>query len=431
MTTSGAKHGGTIAVVLKGYPRLSETFIAQELHGLELLGFRLKFVSLRHPTDARVHPIHREINAPVSYLPEYIHQEPLRAMKGVAAAITKPGFGRALSQLLKDLSRDRSRSRLRRFGQACVMAAELSDDVTHLYAHFIHTPAAVTGYASLMTGLPWSCSAHAKDIWTSPDWELQQNLAATEWVATCTRFGWQHLQSLADDPSKVQLIYHGLDLARFPPPPERVASKRDGSSADHPIRLLSVGRAVNKKGFDVLLDALAKLPGDVHWHWTHIGGGDVLKKLKAQARKHGIESRITWLGAQPQDAVLEAYRQSDIFTLPCRITADGDRDGLPNVLVEALSQSLTCISTPISGIPELITDGETGVLVPSEDATALARTIAQLATNPTQRQTLATAGEARVREAFDMHEGLATLAELFPAALREDPAGKRHVRAAE
>jgi glycosyltransferase involved in cell wall biosynthesis len=432
MTAAGAEPGGTIAVVLKGYPRLSETFIAQELHGLEGLGFKLRFVSLRHPTDNRLHPIHREIEAPVSYLPEYLHQEPWRVMKGVSRATMKPGFGRALRQWFKDLPRDRSGSRIRRFGQACVLAAELPDDVSYLYAHFIHTPAAVTGYASLMTGLPWSCSAHAKDIWTSPDWELRQNLAATEWVATCTQFGWKHLQSLADDPAKVQLIYHGLDLARFPPPPERPASNRDGTSPDQPVRLLSVGRAVDKKGFDVLLDAFAKLPDSVHWHWTHIGGGDALSKLKAQANKLGIGQRITWLGAQPQEAVLEAYQLSDMFVLPCRITANGDRDGLPNVLVEALSQRLMCISTPISGVPELITDGKTGALVASEDAHALAGAIAELAADPQRRHALAAAGEAHVRRSFDMLEGLAKLAALFPGAMRDDnPASERYVRAAE
>jgi len=431
MTSPGTKPDATIAVVLKGYPRLSETFIAQELRGLELLGFRLQFVSLRHPTDKRVHPIHGEIDASVSYLPEYLHHEPWRVLKSVAAAVIKPGFRRAMQRWLKDLSRDRSRSRMRRFGQACVMAAELPTEVTHLYAHFIHTPAGVAGYASLITGLPWSCSAHAKDIWTSPDWELSQNLNQTDWVATCTRFGWQHLQDLADDPTKVHLIYHGLDLARFPSPDAPTAAARDGTSKDDPIRLLSVGRAVDKKGFDVLLDALAELPDDLHWQWTHIGGGDVLKALKAQARAHRIEEHITWLDAQAQDAVIEAYRQSDIFVLPSRITANGDRDGLPNVLVEALSQRLACISTPISGIPELITDGETGTLVPSEDAGALALAITNLATNPARRRALVTEGEKRVRSAFDMHEGLAKLAALFPGVTHHGPAIARPLRAAE
>jgi len=296
------------------------------------------------------------------------------------------------------------------------MAAELPQDVGHLYAHFIHTPAAVTGYASQIAGRPWSCSAHAKDIWTSPDWELKQNLAATQWVATCTRFGWEHLRALSAQPDATHLIYHGLDLTRFPAPASGDASQRTGHDAAHPVRFLSVGRAVDKKGFDTLLDALALLPETLHWQWQHIGGGALSGAFKAQADRLGIGEQITWSGSQPQTEVLDAYRQSDLFILPCRITDDGDRDGLPNVLVEAQSQGVSCISTPISGVPELITDGETGLLTPPNDAPALAAAIVELARHPDRRARLAAAGQARVREAFDMNAGLEQLGALFRAS---------------
>lgn len=430
---SDTSDSGTIAVVLKGYPRLSETFIAQELRGLERRGFKLRFVSLRHPTDTKTHPIHDEIEAPVSYLPEYLHHEPWRVFKCVLAATVKRGFWRAARTWIKDFARDRTRNRLRRFGQGCVLAAELPSDVTRLYAHFIHTPAAVTGYASMIAGKPWSCSAHAKDIWTSPDWELCQNLKATDWVATCTRVGWQHLQSLALDPNKVHLIYHGLDLSRFPSPPAKEQPPRDGADAGAPLRILSVGRAVEKKGFDTLLSALAELPTDFHWTWTHIGGGAKLTELKEQAARSQIAERITWMGARSQQEVLETYRASDLFVLPCRIAEDGDRDGLPNVLVEAQSQRLACISTPISGIPELIADNETGLLVPSNEAAALAKAIDRLGRDVATRQTLAAAGEVRVREAFDMHRGLTQLSALFPngSGTRSDSQRRGFPEAAE
>lgn len=406
----------TIAVVLKGYPRLSETFIAQELRGLERRGFRLRFVSLRHPTEKTTHPIHGEMNAPVSYLPEYLHREPGRVLRGLMRAVIKPGFRAAVARFAGDLRRDFTRNRIRRFGQGCVMAGELPADVTHLYAHFIHTPAAVTAYASLITGTPWTCSAHAKDIWTSPDWELRQNLSDTQWVATCTRIGWTHLQSLAPDPAKVHLIYHGLDLSRFPAAGAHSGPVRNGVDATHAVRFMSVGRAVEKKGFDTLIDALARLPDDLHWHWTHIGGGAKLHDLKQQASELGLSDRITWLGARPQVDVLAAYRSSDIFVLPCRIASDGDRDGLPNVLVEAQSQRLACISTPISGVPELIEDGVTGRLVPPDNADALGAALLDLSRDTDRRAELADAGETRVRAAFDMGAGLSQLAALFPQA---------------
>ncbi|MGI9425643.1 MAG: colanic acid biosynthesis glycosyltransferase WcaL, partial [Hyphomicrobiaceae bacterium] len=141
-----------IGVVLKGYPRLSETFIAQELRGLEEAGHKLRLFSMRHPTDTRHHPIHDEIEAPVVYLPEYLHLEPLRVLAAIARLCWRPRFWLAAWQWLKDLTGEPTRNRVRRFGQGCVLAAELPSDVGRLYAHFIHTPAAVTHYASLMTG---------------------------------------------------------------------------------------------------------------------------------------------------------------------------------------------------------------------------------------------------------------------------------------
>ena len=307
---------------------------------------------------------------------------------------------------------------MRRFGQAAVLAAELPADIRWLYAHFIHTPSAVTRYASLMTGLPWSCSAHAKDIWTSPDWELKANLGSARWAVTCSAIGREKLASLADTETKVRLLYHGLDLARFAQF-DRPQSANDGRDSANPVRILAVGRAVEKKGFDVLLRALAQLPSDVHWRLAHIGGGELRQALKAEADARGLSDRIEWRGALEQRAVLDAYRSSDLFVLPCRIADDGDRDGLPNVLVEAQSQKLACLSTTVSAVPELIEHGRTGMLVAPEDADALARALAQLVTDPALRARLGAAGEARVRSSFDFRSGVASLSQQFRRSLDE------------
>jgi glycosyltransferase involved in cell wall biosynthesis len=263
-----------------------------------------------------------------------------------------------------------------------------------------------------MTGVRWSCSAHAKDIWTSRDWELRTNLASAQWVVACTGTGRDKLASLSANPAKLHLIYHGLDLNRFPATPRR-PSNRDGGEAASVVHLLTVGRAVGKKGFDVLLAALARLPQDLHWSLTHIGGGEELKKLKRRSKRLGIAARVAWIGAQDQQAVLTAYSNSDLFVLPCRIAGNGDRDGLPNVLIEAQSQGLACISTTISGVPELIRDGETGLLVAPDDPQALAAAMERLIRDPALRDTLGASGERRVRERFDMNVGLSRLVELF------------------
>jgi glycosyltransferase involved in cell wall biosynthesis len=397
-----------IVFILKGYPRLSETFIAQEIRALEQRGIRIRIVSLRFPTDKHVHPVHREIVAPVSYLPEYLYQEPLRVLRGWWRARRCPGYAAAFRRWIADLRRDFTTNRGRRFGQACVLAAELgSDPPKRLHAHFIHTPASVGYYAHLMTGIPWSCSAHAKDIWITPDWEKREKLASMDWLVTCTETGHRVLAALAPTPEKASLVYHGLDFTRFPEPPLR-AARTEG-----PYALLSVGRLVPKKGYAGLIEALGHLPKDLDWRFRHIGGGPLKDELQAEAQRLGIAERITWLGAKAQETVLEEYRGADLFILNSRIAEDGDRDGLPNVLMEAQSQRLAVLATNLAGIPELVIDGETGALVPPDDAAALAQAMERLLRDAALRDRMATAGYQRVRGLFAMDRGIADLERRF------------------
>lgn len=405
----------TIVVLLKGYPRLSETFIAQELLGLEQAGLSLILVAMRRPTDAKRHPIHDEIRAPVRYLPEYLHEEPGRVFKALVACLPRAGFWRASWRLMRDLPHDFTRNRFRRFGQALVLAAEWPREAGWLHAHFIHTPASVAAYTSLILGMPWTASAHAKDIWTSPDRDLTTKLHAARWVVTCTRTGFEHLRALAGPEGDVHLSYHGLDLSRFGPF-DGVRSKADGSDPLRPVTLVSVGRAVEKKGYDTLLDALALLPSDLAWRFEHIGGGEKLAALKAQASRLGLSDRIEWRGALAQEEVLATYRRADLFALACRVAADGDRDGLPNVLVEASSQGLACISTTVSGVPELIMDGQNGLLVPQNDPKALAGALERAMRDPALRERLGRAAETRVRRHFDHLSSVRQLRDLFRQA---------------
>jgi glycosyltransferase involved in cell wall biosynthesis len=293
-----------------------------------------------------------------------------------------------------------------------VLAAERPADVRHLHAHFLHTPASVARYAALIAGLDWTVSAHAKDIWTIPDWEARAKLGEARWAVTCSAAGRARLADLAPRPERVALCYHGLDLERFSPPPPR-SRRSDGSDPRYPVVLLSVGRAVPKKGYDDLLAALALLPSELAWRLVHIGGGDLTARLRSLAARLGLAPRIAWRGALAQPEVLDAYRQADLFVLAAKVTGDGDRDGLPNVLMEAQSQRLACLATRVSGIPELIEDGATGVLVPPGNPPALARALAGLIRDPARRAALGAAGERRVRSFFAMTAGIDLLARRF------------------
>jgi glycosyltransferase involved in cell wall biosynthesis len=407
-----AETRGRVAFVLKGYPRLSETFIAQEILALERRGLEILIVSLRHPTDRTTHPIHRLIRAPVLYLPEYLYQEPGRVGQGWRRSCHYRGYSAARRAWLADLRRDPTPNRIRRFGQALVLAAELPQDVEHIHAHFLHTPASVARYAALITGLHWTASAHARDIWTQPEWESRAKLDDAEWVVTCSETARRRLASLASRPESVWLSYHGLDLEQFPPAPPQ-STGRDGGDPRDPVVILSVGRAVEKKGFDDLLEALVRLPASLEWRFVHVGGGALGPVLRLQAERLGISHRIEWRGALAQPEVLAAYREADLFVLASKIAKDADRDGLPNVLVEAQSQRLASIATDISAIPELIQHGITGLLTPSGNPVALAEALATLIRDPVRRARFGAAGEHRVRSLFSMVPGIDLLSARF------------------
>ncbi|WP_439817135.1 glycosyltransferase family 4 protein [Zavarzinia sp. CC-PAN008] len=390
-----------IAIVLKGWPRLSETFIAQEIAGLEARGLAGCIVSLRKPTDAKRHRLHDLVRAPVRYLPEYLHEEPWRVLRAWLRARRLPGYATAWARFRTDFRRDRTRNRLRRFGQALVLAAELPAEYRLLYAHFLHTPCSVARYAAHMRDLPFAVSAHAKDIWTTPDWDKADKLAECRFAVTCSRAAVGELARLAP-PERVALVYHGLDLARFPEPGARPPGP--------PFRLLCVARAVEKKGLPTLLDALALLPETLDWHLTHVGSGPDAAALKARAQDLGIAARITWAGSMAQDGVIAQYQAAHAFVLASVIAADGDRDGLPNVLMEAQALALPCVATAVSAIPELILDEETGLLVPPGEPDTLAEAILRLATDPALCDRLGRAGRIRVAGQFGADAGLDRIA---------------------
>jgi len=240
---------------------------------------------------------------------------------------------------------------------------------------------------------------------------LREKLASCAWLVTCTATNREHLAKLAP-PGRVELVYHGLDLERFPPVAiER--SPRVGASADDSVIILSVGRLVEKKGTDVLLDALARLPARLHWRLVHVGGGPLGRSLRRRADRLGISARVNWRGAMTQTELLAEYRAADIFALASRVADDGDRDGLPNVLMEAQAQGLPCVATDVSAIHELVERDITGLLVDPESAGAFAAALESLIVEPARRRALGEAGRIRVKTRFGVNMNVERLAEKF------------------
>jgi glycosyltransferase involved in cell wall biosynthesis len=397
--------GPRVAVVLKGWPRLSETFIAQEIAGLEARGIALEIWSLRHPTDKVRHPVHDRVIGRSVYLPEYLKDDPRRVLRGWWKARRLPGYAAARAKFLADLRRDFSPNRVRRWGQALVLAAELPASIERLYVHFLHTPASVVRYAATMRGLPWSISAHAKDIWTSEPWDVAEKLADCDWLTTCTALGLQRLRELAPRSQNLQLVYHGLDFAHLPAAPAG-RSARDGSNPNDPVVILSIGRKVEKKGYDDLLKALAQLPNSLNWRFEHVGGGALGDALKAQAAVLDIADRCIWLGAQSQKQVFAALSRADLFVLASKKASDGDQDGLPNVLMEAAHQGLPIASTRAAAITEFVEDGVNGLLVNPAAPEELAVALELLARDPALRRRLADAAAHTVRTRFSFEAGV-------------------------
>lgn len=411
-----------VAFVLKGYPRLSETFITREILALERLGLNIALYALRHPTDMSVHEFHQQVVAPVSYLPEYLKDEPVRVMAGLHWALKQGELRSAFKTFFKDLRRDLTTNRIRRFGQALVLAAELPDDVDHIHAHFLHTPTSVARYAALLKGMDFSFSAHAKDVWTLPEWEIREKQAAAQFGVTCNKAAAAYFQEIvgtADGPPPVELQYHGIDVASLPSQMLK-RPDRKGDTAEDPITILTVARTVRKKGLEHLLDSLSALPADLHWRWVHIGGGPDRSALKHKARRAGISTRIMWLGPRTQSTIFRWMELADLFVLPSIIAEGGDRDGLPNALLEAQGHGLACIASDVSGIPEAIQHNQTGILVPPTDTEALTRALVILCRNPKTRAQLGQAAYTFVRQNFSQDQHIGQLAAKFGIEATEE-----------
>ncbi|XVX20048.1 glycosyltransferase family 4 protein [Actinomycetota bacterium] len=413
--------GRRVAYVTKSYPRFSETFIAREILAREAAGEEIVGIaSLRRPRDGNFHSLISGIRATVTWLPEgtrsmalaWAAMAQVRTMLSARGRTVPEAALRALVEEEPDVA-----------VQGMLLAQwALELDAEHLHSHFASVSGRTTRLAHLITGLPWTLTAHAKDIFhedNDPD-RLRDVLQDASTVVAVSDMTADHIRSVAPL-ARVVRVYNGLDLADAAAHTARAASRPD---AGRP-RIVSVGRLVEKKGLGDLVDAVATLLRDGHEVELHIAGDGPLRgALIAQVCERGIAAHVHFHGPMPQHEVMSLLATATAFAAPCVVASDGDRDGLPTVLLEAMSMGVPVVATPVAGIPEAVEHGVTGLLVGERDVAALSSALARIVTDDALAQRLSKAGRARIEERFDVADQARRLRDLTEGLAVATEAGR-------
>lgn len=393
-----------VGYILKQYPRLSETFILNEILGLEANDVTVSVFSLRHATEGRFHPALGLVEAPVHYVDQMDKRTFLDAVRALPSL---------RSDRLPEVVAFLDRIHESRQARLVLNAIEVADrarrtGVTHLHCHFLTVAAHTAHLVHLLTELPYSVTAHAKDIYRhTVDWDLANHIAAhASAVVTVCEANRHYLAGRLDAPNLIR-VYNGLGPQD---PPTTLAERTPGL-------VLGVGRLVEKKGFDLLLDAIAKLvPGRPETSCVIVGDGDQRGALEAQTLRLGIDQNVTFVGAQPQQEVAGWLRRAHVLAAPCRVGTDGNQDALPTVLIEALGAGLPSVTTNVAGIPEIVDHGREGLIVANDDAGAIASGIETILDDPSMWVHMSAAGPPKLARLFDREATIAQLISAFVSA---------------
>ncbi|MCZ8335147.1 MAG: glycosyltransferase family 4 protein [Rhodobacteraceae bacterium] len=385
-----------IGYVVKRFPRFSETFILNELLALEALGITVEVFSLLDPPDEPRHARLADLKAWVTRLADT--QVPAALPETGDAALFAGTGATAAARLIAKADH--------------VAQAARARGLRHLHAHFASDAATVALLAARRAGLTFSMTAHARDIYhhyIDPETDAAKRrakLRAADFTVTVSDFNLRHLQTLCPDAAeRIHRVYNGIDLAAFQPtdPTRRV-----------PGRILAIGRLVEKKGFADLIEACAKLAaGGRTVDCRIIGDGPLRAQLAGQITALGLDGQVQLMGPMPQERLAAALDEASLVTLPCIVTPDGDRDGLPTVLLEAMAKGLPVVTTTVTGGPEIVATEETGLLVPPGDPSGLAAALQRLIDDPERALRMGRRGRQRAEALFDLRNSSATLAALF------------------
>lgn len=404
-----------LGMVLKGYPRISETFISNEIRLLEKLGFSIHIFSMRQPRESFSHESVKEIRAPVDYLPETLLRPlPLLMYHNLSLALKNPGnYTRALKMAVRRFGRTRKPATIKHLLQAGYLVNHLlpGSGVIHLHAHFAHSPTSVALFAGLLSGLPFSFTGHAKDIYTSDPRQLREKIGLARFVITCTEYNRRHLMGISGGgTTPIHRVYHGIDTGLFACD-TRKEKKRNVST---PCRILTVARLTPKKGLPTVCRAV-RLLSDQGFSVRHtlIGDGEDRRKLLATIRELRLDGITEWMGTRPHHVVLEQYRRADLFALGCEVAPNGDRDGIPNVFLESMAMGVPVVATRVSAIPELVEDNETGLLVSPGNPVQMAEAMSRLLTDTDLRRRIVAAAKQRIARDFDNTALIQDLAKIY------------------
>lgn len=387
-----------LAYVAKVFPRTSETFVVNEMRALEDLGERPAMFALHHNPVSVPHAIVSQLAAPVFYVEDREVDD--RSVK------------KAADQLARALGiepADRPRILPRKYVRLAVAMADLIAEhgVRHLHAHFASRSGHVAALAASLAGIGYSITAHAKDIYHD---DVDRDLLAwkirhSRFVITVTEFNRRHLGELAGAEeavaAKIIRLYNGVDLERF---------RAAGRAAMQPPLILAIGRLIEKKGFEDLVDACARVrERGLRFACEIIGGGELEGVLAERIRTLGLDGHVRLAGTLSTEAVAARLRHASIVALPCVVGHDGNVDALPTALLEGMASGAALISTSISGIPEIVVDGENGRLVPPSDVENLTDALAELIADPDRTAAMGMEGRRRAEELFDLRKNVATL----------------------
>lgn len=407
-----------IGYVLKRFPRLSETFVLHELLELERQGTMVRVYAMSETAERR-HGALAELSVPVTYLPS--NDGGLWRLRH-----GRYSDGRFVEQPWAAGVGKVSHEALALVQAAALAALAQTHGVSHLHAHFANDATTVALLAHRLTGIPFSFTAHAKDIYDEgvDQPSLTEKIRQARFVVTVSDFNRRRLAALVDGDAarKIARIYNGVDLDRFRP---------DAGVAREPDLVLAAGRLVEKKGFRYLVRACRLLEERRRpFRCVIVGEGPEKTLLQDEIKALGLAARVRLGGPLPQEELRELMRRAAVFVLPCVVTATGDRDALPTVLLEALALGLPAVSTDVSGVPEVIDHETTGLLVPPGDPTRLAQAIDSLLSDPDLRARFAAEGRRTAEERFDLRQAVSCLRALFAGDagwLLREPAASRNV----